>query len=926
MKQTIAETRRETRQKTLSARRVTMALRRKSQQKDTSAFGERTVRLRLADFGLRLSFILRSGDLGFPIPGFGARRWFQTTLPLPAIALAAATMLIGAGVAEASTTLHYWTGGSGTSGNWTAAANWAGNFAPSGGNQRLIFSANAARKMNTNTFVAGTTFESIWILDDGYNIYGNPVRINFIRAACPTGTSATFRPDIIAPQDLQVFCETNNSTFNLLGDISLGANELTFPSYANLGDTVIGGVISGSGGVWKYNTGDVRFSGLGANIYTGNTRVYGGILRLNRYNLGPGLTFVGTTAIPGDLFVGDSASTLIGDIVVLDRENQIANTSAVWVYPTGSLELSDESETVGELSLFGGTVTTGNGMLAVDGDIRAGVPSSVSKDSTIAGHLTLGSRGTGPQVFDIAQGAQLNVPAQISGVTSATLIKTNRGELVLTSSNIFSGDVEIQGGMVTITDGHALGNTTGVTRPTLGTLAISGTIGIPESLVLPGPAGTLQLLNGSASWLGTIQLDDDLTIVTLTNTFLTIVGKMSGPAGWTKIGDGTLQFKTLSTNDYAGTSWVRDGSFIMDGVFHQPVIPGPFIIGNGTDPARSTRVWPIKQNQIADASRVSIDKSGILEMGGMTDTVGSIEGAGEISIGATGTLVAGANPLSKIFAGAITGDGTFHKIGSGVLTLAGTNSYTGPTVLSEGTLQVDGSIAASSMVRLNFPLSPSNSFPAVLGGGGSVPAIVPYSGGFGGSVSPGASQGRLSVQGAANLSNTELRIELNGTVPGTSYDQLRASGPVTLLKTVLTVTAGFVPDTNETFMIIEKTSPGPLSGNFFNIPEGGLINAGPVQFRITYQGGDGNDVVLRRFDAPAPLIGGISSGGSGQMIISGQGAPFVTYILEATPHLNNPVPWESIGTNSANGLGMYQFTDAVTGVQQGARFYRLRIE
>jgi len=931
MKQNTAETGRALRQKTLRSKRPPEEQQRGIPRKASAAKEARDLqwRLRLADFGLRLSFISRSGGLGFPIPGFGARRWFQQNLPLSVIALAAATLFVGAATAEASTTLHYWTGGSATSGNWTAGANWASGSAPVGGDQRLIFLASAARKTCTNNFPAGTTFESVWVDDDGYNIYGNSLRINFLRARCPAGTSTTFRPDIIAPQDFQIYNETNNTTFNVLGDISLGANDLIFPNFSNLGDIVIGGVISGSGGIWKYNTGEVKFSGLGANTYTGNTRVTGGILRLNRYNLGPNLTFVAATAIPGDLYVGDSASTLVGDIVVLDRDHQIANTSSVWVYPTGSLELSDESETVGELTLVGGTVTTGSGTLAVDGNIRATLPISVSKDSTIAGHLTLGSRGTGPQIFDVTQGVQLNVPAQISGVTSATLIKSNRGELVLTASNVFSGDVEIQGGSIIITDAHALGNTTGVTKLVLGTLAISGTIGIAESLVLPGPAGTLQLLNGSASWLGSVQLDDDLTIVTPTNAFLSIVGQISGPAGWTKIGDGTLQFKTPYTNNYAGASWVRDGNFIMDGVMNQPVIPGPFIVGNGTDPARSARAWPIKQNQIADTATVSIDKSGILEMGGATDTVGSIEGFGEISIGASGSLLVGANHLSRTFAGVISGGGTLQKIGSGALTMTGTNSYTGPTVLSEGTLQVDGSIAASSVLRLNYPLSPSNSFPAVLSGGGSVPAITPYSGGFGGSVSPGASPGRLYVQGAANLSDVELRIELNGSSPATGYDQLRVSGGVTLLKTVLTVTAGFVPGTNETFTILEKTSAGPITGNFFNIPEGGLIDAGAAKFRITYQGGDGNDVVLRRLEVPAPVIGGISSGGSNQMIISGQGAPFATYILEATSELGNSALWVPIATNSVNGAGLYQFIEVISenGVQMyGERYYRLRVE
>src|SRR5262245_43045391 len=82
---------------------------------------------------------------------------------------------------QASTTLHYWTGGSSVSGNWSSGANWLGGAAPSGGDQRLIFMAGAARKVNTNDLPAGTSFESIWVVDDGYNIYGNPVRIHYLR-------------------------------------------------------------------------------------------------------------------------------------------------------------------------------------------------------------------------------------------------------------------------------------------------------------------------------------------------------------------------------------------------------------------------------------------------------------------------------------------------------------------------------------------------------------------------------------------------------------------------------------------------------------------------------------------------------------------------------------------------------------------------
>src|SRR4030095_9699755 len=145
------------------------------------------------------------------------------------LGLAAAPVLQASG----TTTLHYWTGASATSGNWSTGANWAGGVAPTGGDQRLIFMANAARKVNTNNFASGTPFESIWVVDDGYNIYGNAVRVNYLRGRCPAGTSTIFRPDILASGPLQILCETNNSTFHVLGDISLGANDLTFPNFAN---------------------------------------------------------------------------------------------------------------------------------------------------------------------------------------------------------------------------------------------------------------------------------------------------------------------------------------------------------------------------------------------------------------------------------------------------------------------------------------------------------------------------------------------------------------------------------------------------------------------------------------------------------------------------------------------------------------------
>src|SRR6516164_4243905 len=73
-------------------------------------------------------------------------------------------------------------------------------------------------------------------------------------------------------------------------------------------------------------------------------------------------------------------------------------------------------------------------------------------------------------------------------------------------------------------------------------------------------------------------------------------------------------------------------------------------------------------------------------------TAGSIEGAGTFSLGPN-QLIVGSNNLSTTVGGVTTGTGgSLVKVGSGTLTLAGTNSYTGATVVAGGTLSVTGTV------------------------------------------------------------------------------------------------------------------------------------------------------------------------------------------------------------------------------------------
>src|SRR5205807_10538698 len=57
--------------------------------------------------------------------------------------------------------------------------------------------------------------------------------------------------------------------------------------------------------------------------------------------------------------------------------------------------------------------------------------------------------------------------------------------------------------------------------------------------------------------------------------------------------------------------------------------------------------------------------------------------------------------------------------------------------------------------------------------------------------------------------------------------------------------SAYSPAVGDSFTIIDKSSPGPVTGVFNGLPEGGSFIEGGARFRVTYAGGDGNDVVMR---------------------------------------------------------------------------------
>lgn len=104
---------------------------------------------------------------------------------------------------------------------------------------------------------------------------------------------------------------------------------------------------------------------------------------------------------------------------------------------------------------------------------------------------------------------------------------------------------------------------------------------------------------------------------------------------------------------------------------------------------------------------------------------------------------------------------------------------------------------------------------------------------------PGA-VGGITVSGPFTQSGSGT-VHFDLVTPGGS-DLLTVSGPVTLDGALsLSALSGF---SGESFTLIDNTGPSAVGGTFTGLPEGTVVSINGVDYTISYQGGDGNDVVL----------------------------------------------------------------------------------
>ncbi|MHA3771050.1 autotransporter-associated beta strand repeat-containing protein [Verrucomicrobiota bacterium sgz303538] len=285
-----------------------------------------------------------------------------------------------------------------------------------------------------------------------------------------------------------------------------------------------------------------------------------------------------------------------------------------------------------------------------------------------------------------------------------------------------------------------------------------------------------------------------------------------------------------------------------------------------------------------DSDKITVTANTTLQTNGNTITaLAPLGGTGGFTVAGTGTLKTadssvagfvggslGGNPVAldagstlqadrtgtDTWSGNIMGAGNLVKTNTGKLTLSGTNSYTGSTLVSAGVLEVSGSIGGSLVTVVNG---------ATLTGGGNIVSSLDING----ALAPGSGVGTLTASGAADFNDgSSFVLELNS---GVSFDKLIASS-VTLDGTVnLSITLGGAHVEGTTYRIVDNTGAGAIGGTsgFFTwsgpqglLTEGEHFYVNGNEFSISYKGGTGNDVVLTAVPEPgslASLLGGFGT-------------------------------------------------------------------
>jgi fibronectin-binding autotransporter adhesin len=438
------------------------------------------------------------------------------------------------------------------------------------------------------------------------------------------------------------------------------------------------------------------------------------------------------TLFPASLIV--SNSTL---------ESYAFTGSGVIAGSIGLIKTNSGTLTIQNTNTYTGPTIFGGGTVSVSSLPNGGSASPIGAASNNSTNLvfsggalayTGGTAGTdrgailnaGGGTFDIINSTTLTLGGVITGSGPLTLIDT--GGLTLTNANTYSGGTMINNGTLTLGIATAVG--TGAITMNGGTLGFISSLTIANSMVVGGNF-TININNAA-------QINPTFSgnITGTGNMNVTIVGSVNH----------NVQFSGATTlNGWTGSVVFPDNS------------PGGFVRQTS---AAGTGAW---------SKTLGLDLGGGTSTAHYTDRNGNFDNFAHISGGSStiisgpqsGTgnlpmiLAIGFDNTSTTYSGIMSENAaspsiSLIKVGTGTFTLGGACAYSGQTIISNGVLNVAGSLTVGAVGgSTNYVFI----YAGTLGGSGTINASVTnYSGG---AFAPGAG---TNVAGTVLTINNSLTL------------------------------------------------------------------------------------------------------------------------------------------------------------------------
>jgi fibronectin-binding autotransporter adhesin len=584
------------------------------------------------------------------------------------------------------------------------SANTRGTVFTFGGSNTGTNTANALSKGGTTTGAMGLTKQGAgtWILPNGNDLAAQSVNT------------------------------INNGTLVVQNQAAFGASTTV--------SVISNGVLRVDGVTLTNTTGGITV----INIVLNN----GGTLRMN--GSGTNNTKISTAPATSATLATTSAS----DVLTVNTNSGGLADTVLHVAGPGTVVLAQPSSYIGKWALDAGTTQVitnsalGTGSLA---NISAGAILDFSPLGAVSyspGPAGIGGTGTGTAVgstaatikadvggvVDLATGAKAIsltfTPTAFSGDTTHPALYVSQGTLSLSANpftvNNASGTplgagtyrlIQQASGNITTGGGYVVNVTgSGTAAGTLGSIQVNG--GNVDLVVFAYTANNLVWKGGNpnanwdnsatANWLNGITpsvfnpsdivalnatgaasptvnllgtlLPGSVTVDTsAANYTFSGSGLLAGTASLTKINTGTLILQTVNT--YSGGT----------------------VVSNGT-----LRVGVNNALPASGANGVAINSPAVLDLNTFSNAISGLNGDGLVDNLTAGTpvLTVGNNNGNGTFLGIIqntAGTLALTKVGSGVQTILGANTYTGPTTVSDGTLRVGNlnALGASPLILTN---------------------------------------------------------------------------------------------------------------------------------------------------------------------------------------------------------------------------------